>query len=287
MHQVLRDEQLEPVVDDEQVLDRRAQRLPSRILQPLLLGGGERGAQVAIDQQPDARQQLRQAEPVHRREHRRVGQRRAVGPAGDGAVVHVRAPLVVAQRQQRGGDTLAQAVGQRGEQATLVEVVELALGDLLLVRAGRRVTHVEELARVLKRVPVGHHDRRTAGVEDLLVGLPQRPVVEVLDLLDVVGGLLVARRRLVAEARGQVREGVAQRLGVRGLDLNVHAVSSCCMHPPTQPACQPQASGFAPIRGITRAWTCSEHQIGSAGAASCAPNEQVIPSRYRGRRRRY
>eukprot|EP01136_Pigoraptor_vietnamica_P000969 Opistho-1_new@26965 len=229
-HQVLRHEQLEPVPGDEQVLHRAAHALPGRMRHPGLLAGVERLARVAVELQADAREVLRDAQAVHGRVDEGLRDRRAVAVAAAVAVVHVGAPLVVAQRHQHLLQRLAHAgIGLR-QQLALVGELELPVGALLLARARHRVDAVIEMARVLERIPVGHDDRGAALVVELVLRIPQRPVVEVGRGLHVQRGFLVARGRLVAEPPRHVREGLADRPDVRGLDVDLHGgVSLGCL----------------------------------------------------------
>ncbi|EWS52848.1 hypothetical protein X551_04364 [Methylibium sp. T29] len=223
-HQRLRHQDLEPVARDEKVLHLAAQALPGRVLDPVAVRLVERGAGVAVHQQADAREVLGQAQAVHRAHHRGLRHRGAPAVGGHVAQVGVGAPLVVAQRHEGEDDGLARLGRQLRQQGTPVGELHLPVQRLLLLGARHRVAAVVVLARVLQRVPVGHLDGGAALVVEVALGVPQRLVVVVHLGLDVVGGLLVARGRLVAEAPRQVPEGLAHRLDGLGADFDGHGL---------------------------------------------------------------
>src|SRR3990167_8603109 len=97
--------------------------------------------------------------------------------------------------------------GQAAQQAALLAEAVGMLSGFLHARPGLYIGTVEVLARVGDRMPVDHADRRTAGVVELPLRVPQRPVVEVGRRFDVVAGFLIAARRLVAETALQVAVG--------------------------------------------------------------------------------
>ncbi|MNO93424.1 hypothetical protein D3C76_850250 [compost metagenome] len=96
--QVLRQAQFEPVAQHQGVFDVAAQPLPGRIVQPALLGFGQQGEAVVLQQQTNARQILGNGQAIHGVEHVHLGDAGAEGVGGDAAVVHVRAQFGMAQR---------------------------------------------------------------------------------------------------------------------------------------------------------------------------------------------
>src|SRR5690606_32315001 len=111
-----------------------------------------------------------------------------------------------------------------------------------------------------QRVPVLHYDLRDARVVELLLGIPGGQVVQVLGRLDVVAALLVARRRLVAEAAREMVEGVAPGLDADRAKVDLHV---CLLRAP--PAAEPVA------RYRKRVWVASpRRQLKSSGVPSPA-----------------
>ncbi|MNE31172.1 hypothetical protein D3C80_1247230 [compost metagenome] len=220
---VLGDEQLERIAQRQAVLDVAAQRLPGLAVEPGGLAGVQRFG--AAEQQAQARQVLGDAQVVHGVVDARLGEGGAVAVAADEGVVLVGAPGGVAQRHQQVEGDLAQVGRQQVGQPAAFDEAEVGLHAVLLAGAGQGVGAVVELARVLEGVPVLHDDLGDAGVVQLLLRVPGRPVVQVLGGLDVVAALLVARSRLVAEAADQVVEGVAQRLDADRAKIDLHGFS--------------------------------------------------------------
>jgi len=108
-------------------------------------------------------------------------------------------------------------------QATAFDELEIRLGHLLHARTRLGVGAVVKLARVLERVPVLHHDPGAARVEQLVLRIPGRTVVEVGIGLHIHRAFDVARGRLVgAQSLGDVGVGLPQRRDADGTQVDLH-----------------------------------------------------------------
>ncbi|MPN27592.1 hypothetical protein SDC9_175026 [bioreactor metagenome] len=170
----------------------------------------------------DPGDQLRVADPVEALVAAALRDGRAVAePAGVG-VEHLRAGLVVPQRDDHLGDQLLPVLRRTLQQAVVADVVEgLAEG---LVHGGPvgDVRRVVVLPRVGVGVGVGQLEGAVVRVVELALGIPGRAVVEVLGRLQADGPFLVAGGGLVAVALDQWRESLAKRLDDLGLQLVLH-----------------------------------------------------------------
>ncbi len=112
-----------------------------------------------------------------------------------------------------------------GEHAVRFDDVEIGLDRLELAGARLRPGGVIELARITQLIPFLHLDGGAGGIEQVVLEIPGRPVVEIGRLLKAKGGFLIAARRLVApDQAGDVGEGVAERLNFYSLDVDTHLI---------------------------------------------------------------
>jgi hypothetical protein len=212
-----------PVRFDQQLLDQSADALQRRRVEPVLLGLFQRVPAAAVERETDQAVQLGVADPIHAGEGDRLGNGGAVGEPGRVAADQLRAGLVVPQRHDEAGADDLPVLRQLVQQPAVLDVLQ-GLPERLV--AFGRVGHergVVVLARIGVRVGIGQAQLGVVGVVDLPIGVPGRPVVEVLHRLHVEGRLLVAGRRALAEALDEVAEGVAVRLDDVGAQLIAHA----------------------------------------------------------------
>ena len=145
----------------------------------------------------------------------------------DLAVVHIRAPLIVAQRQQVEADLLDPFRRDRAQHAALFDHVEIMLDSFDLTGAGDVVIGIVELPRVAQRVPVLHGDLAAALVVQLVIRVPQRAVMEIRLRREVERALLVTRRRAVlTETLGQMLVGLPLLLERCCFDIDMHGLVS-------------------------------------------------------------
>ena len=224
-HQVLGDEELEPVLDHQRVFHQLAHPLPVVGIHPLVLGRIQRVAGAAGHVHADLADDLCNPELIAGGEDRRRGHRRAVTAIADLGGVHVRAPGDVAQRQEVILDLGLPFGRQAVEHAALFDEVEIVL------RCGPHpgtvdvVGRVVELARVAQVVPIRHHDLGPARIVELAVGLPERLVVEMRGRLDVQHSLFIpARRPVLAEAARDMAKRLPAGLEVQRLEVDRHGI---------------------------------------------------------------
>ncbi len=154
----------------------------------------------------------------------RLSEHHAIAVAADQRVVQVGTPGRVAQRYQQFGRQLTQRIRCHIHQAAAFNKLEVGLDVFLLTGTGQGVGAVVELTRVLQLVPVSHHYLGDAGVIQLLVRVPGRPVVQVFGSLNVVAAFLITGSRLVAKATNQVVVAVTQRLDTHGTKIKLHII---------------------------------------------------------------
>jgi predicted ATPase/DNA-binding CsgD family transcriptional regulator len=145
---------------------------------------------------------------VKRGEGAALLQRGAVGEAGTGHADQLRAGFIVTQWNHHRLEQPAPRFGQFRQQVPLLQVAQ-PLAELVV--QGGPVCHVRRvvvLPRIGEGVAVGQAQCREADVVELALGVPGRPVVEVLPWLDIERALQIAAGRLVTEPLDEVLIGV-------------------------------------------------------------------------------
>ena len=210
----MRDEQLEPVLHHEAILNVFAQTLPRRIVQPCLFALLNRFG--TGHQQAHARDVLRNRQLIHAQKQARLGDDRAVTIGAHRRVVHIAAPRDMAQRHHDCEYIRFIRIRPAFHQIARLYELEISLGGFLHLRTGDHVAAVVELARVAETVPILHFDFRARSVKHLMLRIPIRAIVKIGDRLHVVGRLLITARRLVTKTPRNVVVGLTQRFDLNG-----------------------------------------------------------------------
>ena len=140
------------------------------------------------------------------------------------------AGFVVAQREDESPEGDLEAVGKLVQQSPVLDVLQCLREGLVPGRGRGDIGRVVVLARVGVAVGVGQLQHRVIRVVQLPVGIPSRPIMEVLRRLDVERSLLVARRLPVSETLLEIAERVAHRLDRIRTQLKSHPVFLSITH---------------------------------------------------------